>query len=183
MNRRFALFIAVSLIPNVGAQPAPNNGEMQMTSAGFLAVSTPAGFLRVEGPIDVVFTPGGKEFGTTGSFIYITPVRIGKGTRFKSLDAFVADDVKRFRKQYKKSAAQEESAVELPFDGRKAPSWTFRSGESKNAFERLVFLQDAEKLVWLLVLSATSAAEFEQTVPVFLDFVRTYKGSIILGKP
>lgn len=158
---------------------AQNQGEMFMTSAGFLAISTPPGFQRSDGPMPVWFIP---EKGKAGSgAIYITPVRIGEGTPFANLAKFIEDDIAGFRKRFTKGMANEEKPLSIPHGNQKVPAWTFRSGEKNNGFERLVFVEDARGLVWLLVLTTSTDADFKKHLPAFETFVKSYKGSIQLG--
>ena len=162
---------------------AQDQGEMFMTSAGFLAISTPVGFKQADGPMEILFTPGGKPFGKTESFIYVATVRVGKDTQYPDLSAFIDFDVKSFRDRFPTGGTNRETPIELKHSRTQVPAWTFRSGEKKNAFERLVFLQDVNHLVWLLVLSANTEKEFNQHLSAFERFVQSYKGSILVGQP
>jgi hypothetical protein len=60
--------------------------------------------------------------------------------------------------------------------------YSFRSGETHNAFEQVVYIGDAGRVV-LLTLSARDLAAFDRTLALFRRFASSWGGSIQVSPP
>lgn len=167
----------------VSTMLSQDQGEMFLTRIGMIALTTPKGFAGVQGPMELLFTPEGKPFDQSRPFIYLASVDIGKKTKFKTAQAFIDFDVDSFRKRFPNGRTEAQPPIEIPHLKAKAPVWIFRSGESNNAFERLIFIEDSPQTLRLLVLSAPDSESFQAQSAAFNAFAKSFKGSIIMGTP
>jgi hypothetical protein len=65
--------------------------------------------------------------------------------------------------------------MELPASKQQALVYTFQSGEAHNAFEEIVYLGEANRV---LVLSAKTRDACDKALGAFRSFARSYRGSI-----
>jgi hypothetical protein len=61
------------------------------------------------------------------------------------------------------------------------PLYTFKSGEEKhNAIEQVAYIQDSGERVLVVVLSVKTETAFNQSLPAFQGFVKSFRGSIVM---
>ena len=151
--------------------------EMLVTEQGFLAISSPKGWDRCEGPGLAYFIPHGASKGQPRVWIYISSAPIGPNEEAKDLGDYIQSDIAGFKQRFKDGTVQEEPALALPFAKIQAPVYTFRSGEKHNAVEQVVHVAETSRVL-TLVLSARDQGAFEKALTVFREFAKSYRGSI-----
>jgi len=145
-------------------------------------LNTPYGFERVQGPGLAFFRPKGKTQSKGDPVIYINCAPVGPKEQDKSVESYIESDISGFQQHFKKGSVQKEDDVLLPTSPRlRAPAYTFRSGEENNAYERIVYIPENGRVL-ILVLSVKTQDALAKTLPVFTEFVTSYKGSIIFGE-
>jgi len=161
--------------PTKSSEPA----EMLMTDEGFLAINSPTGWVRADGPGLAYFVPPQENKGQPLVWIYISGARIGPKEEAKDLKSYIDSDKAGFKQRFRNGVVQEETLLSLPEVKQQAPVVTFRSGEKKNAIEQVVYVREATRVL-TFVLSARDQAAFEKALPTFRDFARSYRGSMTL---
>ena len=174
------------------ATPRPSNAqehpanpdklpEMQITNEGFLAINTPKGWFRTDGPGLVFFLRKGDKKQTANVWIYINSEPIGPSEEAKTFEAYIESDVAGFKDRFKEGSVQKEEPLDLPYAETNVPVITFQSGEEHNSFEEVVYIPERGRVL-LLVLSARKKEAFAQARPVFQEFAKSYRGSISPGQ-
>ena len=154
-----------------------------MTRDGLLAINTPKGWVQQsQGPGLAFFVPAGVEPGDPEVWIYISSNPVGPAEDPKDLEAFIQADIAGFKEHFKHGQVRAEEAQDLPIAKQKAPMYSFQSGESDNAFEQVVYLDDGQRVL-ILTLSAKSSRALEGAQQVFREFAQSYGGSIQMDSP
>jgi len=151
--------------------------EMLVTEQGFLAINSPKGWVRTDGPGLAYFVPPQKEKGQSLVWIYISSAPIGPNEEAKDLKSYIDSDKAAFKQRFRNGVVQEEIPLSLPLAKLQAPVLTFRSGEKKNTVEQVVYVGEVTRVL-TLVLSAREQAAFDRALPTFRDFAKSYSGSI-----
>ncbi|HZV59763.1 MAG TPA: hypothetical protein VFF42_05440 [Candidatus Eremiobacteraceae bacterium] len=173
----FVCLTAVPLAQESAKSSEP--AEMQMTAEGFLAINSPLGWVRADGPGLAYFVPPQENRGQPLVWIYISGARIGPKEEAKDLKSYIDSDKAGFKRRFKNGIVQEETPLSLPQVKQQAPVVTFRSGQRENAIEQVVYVGEATRVL-TFVLSARDQAAFEKALPTFRDFAKSYRGSITL---
>lgn len=178
----FALLFSMLVLPNVPAsaqKPSDTSEppEMLVTEQGFLAINTPKGWVRADGPGLAYFVPKDERNGKPRVWIYISSAPVGPNEEAKDLKAYIESDIAGFKERFKSGLVQEEAPLNLPLAKLQAPVCTFLSGEKRNTVEQVVYVSEINRVL-TLVLSAREKTTFEKALPAFRDFVRSYRGSI-----
>jgi len=159
--------------PTKSSEPA----EMLMTEQGFLAIDSPKGWVRTDGPGLAYFIPSQGDKGQSLVWIYISSAPIGPNEEAKDLKSYIDSDKAAFKQRFKNGVVQEETPLSLPQAKHQAPVLTFRSGEKRNTVEQVVYVGEGTRVL-TLVLSAKEQAAFEKALPTFREFARSYRGSV-----
>ena len=156
---------------------AAEPSEMLVTEAGFLAINTPKGWVRSEGPGLANFIPKGSPKGQPRVWIYISSAPIGPKEEAQDLKSYIESDIAGFKERFKEGLVQEETALTLPNVRLQAPVYTFKSGEKHNTVEQVVYVAESNRVL-TLVLSARDEQALEKALSVFREFAKSYRGSI-----
>ena len=151
--------------------------EMLVTEQGFLAINSPKGWVRTDGPGLAYFVPPQKDKGQSLVWIYISSAPIGPNEEAKDLKSYIDSDKAAFKQRFRNGVVQEEISLSLPLAKLQAPVLTFRSGEKKNTVEQVVYVGEVTRVL-TLVLSAREQAAFDKALPTFRDFAKSYSSSI-----
>ena len=167
------------LCASLPAQQKPNDStppEIISTEDGLVALTTPKGWVRADGPGAAYFVP---EASTQNPpvCIYLSSASIGAKEEVKDMDAYIESDITNFKRRYKNAVVQREQPLALSLMKLQAPIVTFRSGEKTNSFEQVVYIPDVGR-VWTLVLSAKEEPAFTNSLPALHDFAQSYRGTI-----
>src|ERR1700738_3919600 len=173
----FVCLTAVPLAQESAKSSEP--AEMQMTAEGFLAINSPLGWVRADGPGLAYFVPPQENRGQPLVWIYISGARIGPKEEAKDLKSYIDSDKAGFKRRFKNEIVKEKTPLSLPQVKQQAPVVTFRSGQRENAIEQVVYVGEATRVL-TFVLSARDQAAFEKALPTFRDFAKSYRGSITL---
>ena len=148
---------------------------MLLTNDGFIAIDTPRGWVRSEGPgLAAFLRKGDHDARSAEVLIYINTSCVGSK---QTVDEFVQEDIAGFRANFVKGTVRKEPSLKLAHVKGQMLVWTFQSGEKSSAFERIAYASESDRVL-ILVLSAKSKALFDQSLPAFEGFVRSYRGSI-----
>lgn len=172
--------VLTSLVLLIG-QRKPQSSElpeMLATDQGILAINTPKGWVQTYGPGLAYFTRKRDKVESAPVWIYISSIPIGPDQEAKDTAAYIQSDIANFKERFKAATVKEEEQLALPKLRTRAPVYTFRSGEKHNAIEQVAYVAEANRVL-TLVLSAKEASAFEQTLPVFHEFVESYGGSVV----
>jgi hypothetical protein len=172
----YFMFFGAALL----AQKPPDSSdlpEMIATEQGFLAINTPRGWERSDGPGLAFFVPKTKSKEPSPVWIYIGSAPIGPSEGAKDLKSYVESDITEFKKTFKSGLVQAEPTLSLPYAKLQAVVYTFRSGEKHNTVERVAYIGESNRVL-TLVLSARTDPAFERALPVFREFAESYRGSI-----
>ena len=161
------------------AQQKPSDStppEIISTEDGLVALTTPKGWVRADGPGAAYFVP---ETSTQNPpvCIYLSSASVGAREEAKDMEAYIEFDVANFKRKYKNAVVQREQPLALPHMELQAPIVTFRSGEKTNSFEQVIYIPDVDR-VWTLVLSAKEGPAFTNSLPALHDFAQSYRGTI-----
>jgi hypothetical protein len=156
-----------------------NLSEMLVIDGGFLAVNTPEGWERAQGPGLAFFLKKGVSRNKAPVWIYVSEIPIGPEGESKNVEDCIQSDIDSFKERFKQGLTRREDPLELPKTKRSAPVVTFQSGEAHSAFEQVVYVAEAGRAL-TFVLSAKTSAAFEGAAPVFREFVKSYGGSIAM---
>jgi hypothetical protein len=151
--------------------------EMLVTEQGFLAINTPKGWVRADGPGLAYFVLQAERNGKPSVWIYISSALVGPNEEAKDLKAYIESDIAGFKERFKNGLIQEGPPLNLPLAKLQAPVRTFQSGEKNNSMEQVVYVGEINRVL-TLVLSALDKSAFEKALPVFHEFVKSYRGSI-----
>lgn len=112
--------------------------------------------------------------------IYISGAPIGPEKQDKTLSDYIRSDISGFKSRFQKGDAHKEQAILLPVSKMEVPVYTFKSGEAHNAVEQVAYIQDTAERVLTVVLSAKTDPAFNESLPAFQSFVKSFRGSIVL---
>ena len=144
---------------------------------GLLAIATPKGWVRSDGPGLLFFLPKGVTKQTAVVWIYVSSEPIGPKEETKDLKAFVNSDISGFKQRFKSGIVKQEQSMNLPYAKVSAFVNTFQSNEENNSFERVVYIPDTGRVL-ILVLSAKTSGAFAKASSTFEEFAKSYRGSI-----
>ncbi len=179
-NRRgLALMMLVGAVQAAGRCQEADSGkgipQMLATDEGFIAIEPPKGWLRSQGPgLATFLREGDNDWQSAEVRIYINTSSAGSK---QSVQDFVKEDIAGFRARFKKATVKQEEPIKLTHIKSQVLVWTFQSNEEYSAFERLAYSGEPDRVL-ILALSANSKALFEQSLPVFVEFVKSYRGTI-----
>jgi hypothetical protein len=154
--------------------------EMLFTDAGLLAFDTPKGWERGDGPGLASFVPKGSDARTSAAMIYISGEPIGTVQENKTLSSYVQSDISGFKARFQRGDVHQEQPILLPVSKMEIPVYTFKSGEEHNVVEQVAYIQDTAERVLTVVLSAKTDIAFNKYLPAFQNFVKSFRGSIVL---
>jgi hypothetical protein len=166
-------------------KPADSTSEphrMIMTQAGFLALDPPKGWTQSDGPGLAFFLPDGVKARDAQAWMVISAAPVGPKADDKDADAFIQSDIAGFKHAYPKGIVKPDASIDLPVAKQKARVYAFESGEKRNVFELVAYIEDSQK-VWTITLSANSAEALAQSKPALVAFAASYRGSIQMGSP
>jgi hypothetical protein len=171
----FALFVS-SLC--VGQKPSADPSALPQleTRLGPIAIDTPKGWSRATGPGLAIFLREGTNPDTADAWIYISSAPIGPKEEYRNLNSYIQYDVTAFRDKYKNGTVQKEQPMLLPPAKTRARIYTFESTEWRNAYEQVVYIEEAHRVL-VLTLSAKTSNAFLQSMAAFREFVQSYRGS------
>ncbi len=176
--------LALSLTLSSNAQqPATASSEphqMLVTKAGFLAIDTPKGWVQREGPGLAFFLPEGIKSKDAQVWMYISAAPIGPNEEDKDSNSYIQSDISEFKKRFKNATVTKEEPLVLPEVKQTVSVYTFQSGETHNAYEQIIYIQDVGR-DWLLALSANNSDSFQRSKQAFYEFAKSYRGSILMG--
>lgn len=152
--------------------------EMIVTAQGFIAIDTPKGWERKEGPGLAFFLRKGDNAETARVWIYISSAPIGPDQEDKDAESYIDSDIAGFKNGFPKGSVEPEDSIELPQSKARVPVYTFRSAEEHNAFEQIVYIPEIRRVL-ILALSAKDEKSGKKQVAVLRDFARSYRGSIV----
>ena len=155
-------------------------GEMQVIDGGFLAIDTPKGWVRSEGPGLLFFLKESAERDSADVWIYVSGDSIGPDASARNLKDYIQSDIAGYRARFKNGLVREEAPMELPRVKLTAPVVTFESQEKHNSFEQVVYAGEQTRIL-TFVLSAKTEERFVETLPAFQEFAKSYGGSITLS--
>jgi hypothetical protein len=155
---------------------------MLLTQQGMLAIDSPNGWVRADGPGLAYFVPKAGTTAANNVFIYISSAPIGPTEDTKNLKEYVESDIAGFKHRFKSGVITEETPIDLPFAKSKAPAYTFCSAEVNNAFEKIVYIAEKNRVL-ILALSAKKKDAFDESQSVFRQFVQSYRGSLAETAP
>jgi hypothetical protein len=159
------------------AQDVP---EMLLTSEGLLAMSTPKGWERADGPGMIFFLHKGESQSNAKRWIYVSSAPIGPKEDDKNAEAFIKSDLSGFKERFKKGSVQKLDLIDLPLAKIHAPVYRFQSGEEANAFEQVIYIDEGSRVL-VLTLSAATKEILTNTIPDFEQFAKSYRGSVTAG--
>lgn len=177
-----AAFILLNLISSPclaqtrAAQPK-QPPEMLVTSEGFLAIETPKGWVRTEGPGLAFFVREGENSKTADVWIYVNSAPVGPKEDAKDLQAFIQSDIAGFKERFKSGIVREERPIELPHAKIRVHVYAFESAEKHNSFEEAAYIPENGRVL-ILVLSAKNKVAYAKSVQDFRAFAESYRGSI-----
>jgi hypothetical protein len=179
MDWRFPVFLtllgAVAAGQTRNASPAEEPPQMLLTSEGFIAIDPPKGWERVRGPgLAFFLRKGDEDWESAEVSIYISSADCGAE---EGLEGCIQEDVSGFRARFKNAVVREEAPIELAHVHGRMRVWTFQSGERFSAFERIGYTQESGRVL-ILALSAKRKDLFDEALPVFERFAKSYRGSI-----
>ena len=167
-----------------GAEAASSDSkdvhEMLFTDAGLLAFDRPKDWERTEGPGFACFVPKGANPRTSAAMIYISGAPIGPDQEDKTLNDYVQSDISGFKARFQRGTVRQEQAILIPVSKIEVPVYTFKSGEEHNGVEQVAYIQDTAERVLTVVLSSKTDAAFNEALPIFQNFVKSFRGSIVL---
>jgi hypothetical protein len=155
---------------------------MIATQAGFFAVDIPKGWTQSEGPGLAFFLPDGIDRRDAQVWMVLSAAPVGPKADDKDADAFIQSDIAGFKHAYPKGSSKSEAPIDLPNAKQKAKVYEFESGETRDAFELVVYIEDLHK-VWTITLTAKSLDALARSKAAFVAFASSYRGSIQMGSP
>lgn len=152
--------------------------EMLLTAEGLLAIDTPKGWVRSEGPGLAFFLREGANSKGVDVWIYISSAPVGPREEAKNVNEYIESDIAGFRERFKNGTVQKEEPIDLPHPKIRVPVYTFQSAEKNNAFERIVYIGEINRVL-ILAVSAKNKNAFANSLPDFERFAKSYRGSIV----
>jgi hypothetical protein len=180
--RRMAavLMFAVAFSGLCAAQTSETDGIP--TKEGVIPITIPKGWSRVNGPGLAFFLRNGTNSNTANAWIYISSAPIGPKEEYRDFNSYVQYDVTTYKDKYKAGTVQKEQPMFLARAKKLARVFTFESGEKSNAHERIIYIEEPHRAL-ILVLSARNFEAFDASLPAFLDFAASYRGTADEKKP
>jgi hypothetical protein len=166
-------------------KPAESSSEMHemlVTPAGFLAIDTPKGWEQSAGPGLAFFLPKGFDRETSDVWIYINYAPVGPNEEDKDMGSYIQSDIAGFKHQFKNAIVRKEEDLLLSQVKQHATVYSFQSGDAKNSFEQVIYIEDAGRVL-ILDLTAKNADAFARTLQLFHEFAKSYRGSIQMDSP
>jgi hypothetical protein len=151
--------------------------EMIVTSEGLLAIQTPEGWVRTEGPGLAFFVRQGESLETADVSIYISSAPIGPHEDAKDFQTYIKSDIAGFKERFKGGVVRKEASIKLPHVKSAVPVYTFESAEKRNSFEEVIYIPEADRVL-ILALSAKNKDAFAKFTQDFRGFAESYGGSI-----
>ncbi len=188
---RYLIALAGLLLSLMICTPSPaqspskqteNVHEMLLTEDGFIAIDTPKGWVRADGPGLAFFVHQGDSTDAALVWIYINSAPVGPKEEAKCMSEYIASDIAGFKKHFKKGSVRKEAPIKLPNAISEAPVYTFLSGENSNAFEQTVYVTDHNRVL-ILALSAKEKDAFDKALEDFRKFAQSYRGNITVAEP
>ena len=180
---RRATATLLSLVASSGplitlAQNGDQLHEMIATEEGFIAMDTPKDWQRANGPGLAFFLRAKDSVETAPVFMYLSATPYGPNEDAKTGNDVISSDIADFKKRFRNGVAQKDEDIELPRAKAQATVYTFLSGEAHNAFEKIAYIREANRML-IVCLSAKNDVEFRGSNATFESFVRSYGGSIV----
>jgi len=172
----FAVLVANPCFCQNPASDTADRPGMLATKQGPLAIDAPKGWSRVPGMGMAFFVPKGTDFDTAPTWIYISSVSIGPKLEYQDVNSYIQHDISVFRDKFPAAIVQSEIPVRLAHGRLRAQIYTFQSGDKNNAYEQVVYVGEKSRIL-MFNLSAKTPDVFQQSLPVFREFVTSYKGS------
>ena len=171
--------LVISLVSHALASSGQSQDfpELLLTQEGFLAIDSPKGWIRADGPGLAFFVHKNADPKAAVVWIYISSAQIGPGEEVKTLADYIESDINGFKHRFKKGVVQKEAALDLPKVGTQASVWTFTSGENSNSYEQVVYVGDRNRVL-MLTLSAKKKDAFAKALKEFRQFAKSYRGNI-----
>jgi len=182
MGATLTLLASCSCAAQKSSESSSEPHEMLVTQAGFIAINTPRGWLRSEGQGLAFFLPDGVERKKAGVWIYINCAPVGPHEEDKDMDSYIQSDISGFKQHFKNATVRKEEALFLPEVKQQAVVYTFESGEEDNAFEQVIYIQDAGRVL-IFDMTAKNSDALTRTIQIFHEFAKSYRGSIQMGSP
>jgi hypothetical protein len=154
--------------------------QMLATERGPIAIDTPKGWSRATGPGLAYFLRDGTDSNTAEAWIYVSAAPIGTNEEYRDFNSYIQYDITTFKDKYKNGTVQSEQPILLPLAKARVRAYTFESGEKSNAYEQIIYIEEAHRVL-ILVLSARNSYAFTRSMTDFFDFARTYRGSVKAG--
>lgn len=98
------------------------------------------------------------------------------------MDSYIQSDISGFKQHFKNATVRKEEALFLPEVKQQAVVYTFESGEEDNAFEQVIYIQDAGRVL-IFDMTAKNSDALTRTIQIFHEFAKSYRGSIQMGSP
>src|SRR5262249_7067287 len=114
---------------------------------------------------------------TAQAFMYLSTLSYGPDEESKTVHQAIDADIDGFRQRFKKGQVEREEDLNLPRAKTQALVYTFLSGEARNAYERIAYIPEANRVL-VAALSAKTDKAFVDAAPDFRAFVQSYGGSI-----
>ena len=178
-----ALALALTCIAQEKQKPDESSSEMHqmiVTTQGFLAIDTPKGWVQSEGPGLAFFLPEGVDRHSAEVWIYISGAPVGPNEEDRDAKAYIQSDIAGYKQHFKNGVVREEEPIFIPQTKQQAPCYSFQSGESHNAFEQVVYIDDGNRVL-TLTISAKNSAALKRSLGSFHEFAQSYRGSIQMG--
>lgn len=171
------IFVAIGTVAQQSRQKS-EPPEIQLTEQGLLVLSTPKGWERQQGPGLLFLVKKGAQREKADVWIYVSGTPIGPNEEAKSRDEFMESDVAQFHARFKNGTVRIEEPLVLSNAKASIPVRTFESGESRNAYEQVIYIAEQTRVL-TLVLSAKTKKAYTASLAVFHEFAQSYNGSII----
>jgi len=172
------LLLAGLLIPHIPVtQNTDELHEMIATEAGLIAMDTPKGWQRTNGPGLAFFVREKDPSGGAPVFMYISSTPFGPKEDAKTVEEVISSDISGFKERFKNGSVQKEEEIDLPRAKSGATVYTFLSHETNNAFEQIAYIREVNRVL-IICLSARKNSDFQASGPAFRSFVHSYGGSV-----
>jgi hypothetical protein len=156
--------------------------QMILTKDGMVAIDVPKGWVQAEGPGLAYFLPKGVDVDDADVWIYMSSAPVGSKEDDKDVESYIQSDISAYKQKFKNAVVHREVDLALPEVKRAVSVYTFQSGEERNAFEEVVYIPEAGRVL-ILTLSAKNANALNGSMNVFHEFAKSYRGSIQTGSP
>ena len=182
MGAMLALGVSYPCAAQKPADSSSQMHEMLVTQEGFLAIDTPKGWVRSDGPGLAFFLPEGVDRKNTEVWIYINCAPVGPHEEAKDMDSYIQSDISDFKQHFKNATVRKEEALFLPEVKQQAVVYTIESGEEDNAFEQVIYIRNVGRVL-IFDMTAKNSDALKRTVQLFHEFAKSYRGSIQMDSP